>query len=906
MTPPDEHAVDRVFLGWDRPTLETAVERLSGADYAGALVVVPGGRAERHLEAMLVGANAHPLDPPMIGTPATAFDRLYDLRGTEPGPLQRRFVWSSVLATAGDELLDRVVKARPDGASVSAWGRTADLLDRTCCELARQGVASAEVAELTRERVLEDADRWAAIAELHQRFLGELTSRGLQDPDQRRLEAARWGTPSFGRVVLLGIAELPRVLRDGFVRAGARGARVEAWIASPQEHAAGFDGSGCAASGYWRSQGASVLSGIVDLESSCVFGGGAADQAERAVAAVASMSAGRAPEDVLICSPDETVTSAIERRAAYTAGLSVRRASGLTARATGLVRLLQAAADVIEDTNAATLGSLARHPDLSRRLSAALGARIGLILEELDEAFEKPSAWSIPDHGDSMPTRVRAALEPLLQGDAVSSCAEQARRLAEALAWVYDADEPIRGADAVGRALEDLASCGEVEVTYSAAVRLVAEAAGRIAAPTQAASSDVELVGWLEAAMDPAPCVVLCGLCEGVVPTSEAPDPLLPDTLRTELGMPVVGDRVGRDAYLLCAAAAGRSSVALIGQTISNDGGPVLPTRQLLGAGASRAPRVLEATRRIEPLRERASFSVTLGAEDAFAHAAPSGLVRSRSRDAFSVTSFRDYLASPYEFWLKRELWVQERDEPSKEMPASAFGDLIHNAMHRFGESDAKDETDPARIAAALHDFLSTEAAKAFPNPGAAVALQIEAARVRLAQVAEHEASRRADGWTIAAVEWAPKEPVAFADSTGEPASLTGRIDRIERHTSGRVAILDFKTGDSGHKPTKTHGVSAKGTGSWKDLQLPLYRVLAERAFGASDETDLAYFLVPREASDVGVFAAGWPAESLREAEQTAAQIIADVRASRFEPESKGCGYGIVGWLAQSAWEQST
>ena len=44
--------------------------------------------------------------------------------------------------------------------------------------------------------------------------------------------------------------------------------------------------------------------------------------------------------------------------------------------------------------------------------------------------------------------------------------------------------------------------------------------------------------------------------------------------------------------------------------------------------------------------------------------------------------------------------------------------------------------------------------------------------------------------------EWQPDGGVLF-DVDEVPIRLTGRIDRIDRHQSGRYAILDYKTGNS-------------------------------------------------------------------------------------------------------------
>src|SRR5690606_33003366 len=135
------------------------------------------------------------------------------------------------------------------------------------------------------------------------------------------------------------------------------------------------------------------------------------------------------------------------------------------------------------------------------------------------------------------------------------------------------------------------------------------------------------------------------------------------------------------------------------------------------------------------------------------------------------------------------------------------FGDLVHGALERFGESDQKDEPDPDKIAEALILQLHRYAAQRFgDNTASTVQLQVRQAERRLKTVALRQAERIAQGWRIEKVEASvdeldydretkqPKRPTGIMID-GQFTGLRGRFDRIDYHPeTGRWAILDYKT----------------------------------------------------------------------------------------------------------------
>ena len=118
------------------------------------------------------------------------------------------------------------------------------------------------------------------------------------------------------------------------------------------------------------------------------------------------------------------------------------------------------------------------------------------------------------------------------------------------------------------------------------------------------------------------------------------------------------------------------------------------------------------------------------------------------------------------------------------------------------------------------------------------------------------------------------------------PMYLRGRIDRIDRHrATGEIVIFDYKTGESANKPEKTH----RRRDDWVDLQLPLYRHLVrfvEEQFADVDPATvrLGYIVIPKSLDAIGHHLAEWTADDLAEADETAREVIRNIRAGIFGP----------------------
>ncbi|MBM4371059.1 MAG: PD-(D/E)XK nuclease family protein, partial [Deltaproteobacteria bacterium] len=264
--------------------------------------------------------------------------------------------------------------------------------------------------------------------------------------------------------------------------------------------------------------------------------------------------------------------------------------------------------------------------------------------------------------------------------------------------------------------------------------------------------------------------------------------------------------------------------------------------------------------------------------------------------DHLRVTSFRDYLACPFRFYLRHVLRMGAVDDRKAELDALDFGTLCHQALEAMGrEEELRDCTSGERLAAFLEDRAQRWMRERFgARLSAPLRVQLDAARQRLAWAARVQARERAEGWRIEAVEHAVGGS-AGATLAGVP--VRGTADRIDRHLgSGRVRVLDYKTSETIRAPAQVHlgspragdppwteAPSTKGPKRWADLQLPLYVLLLQEELGAG--ISAGYFHLPRAVRDTAVTAWEELDDSLLDSARTCAEGVVDaIRAGIFWP----------------------
>ncbi len=896
--------IARTFLNWDKPGLKTAAEHLAAnfgtpgeLDLSNIVAAVPGGRAGRRLLEILVElADEHNqiLTPPRIVTAGQLPELLYEARKPFAGELCQHLAWVEALKKCKPELLQTLTPAPPPADDLQAWLALAELIARLHRELAADALDFSNVADAGASvEGFRESKRWQALASIQEEYLLLLDGFDLWDKQTARLFAIRQGECRIdARIVLIGTVDLNQAQRMMLDQVAEQ---VTALVIAPPELADCFDEHGCLRSDKWLQRQIPFTSEQIALVDD------SSDQAEAVVHALAEMDGRFAPTQISIGVPDETLVPYIEQHLRQ-CEIPARYGVGRPLAGTLPGRLLKAAADMLEMPIFSNFAALIRHPSMQRWISAQ--AIEGDWLTELDNYYTNhiPHAlgaeWLEADGRYQNIRRVESKIRQLLHGliEPAKPLDQWAQPIIDFLLEIFgrlplDSSKTIdrcivAACDEVREALHEYASIPasmQPSVSGARALRQVLEdiGASKIAPPPD--HEAVELLGWLELPLDDAPALVLTTFNEGRVPSSLNGDLFLPNQLRRALGIEDNDRRYARDAYATALLAASRQFFKVIVGRRTAEGDPMLPSRLLFACDDE------TMARRVKAFCSTAEIS---GGKPVAAGVLRPGAARSRFDvprptpltepvTSMRVTEFKDYLACPYRYYLRHRLGLEALQDSAEEMDGAGFGTLVHATMREFGLGPLANSTDAEAIEQFLSEELDRQLADGFgKSPLSAIRVQAEQLRLRLRTFARWQADWAGQGWRIEHVEVAPDAGSAFLDVDGTPMHLRGRIDRIDvQPNTGRRMIIDYKSSDTPKEPDKAHRQADR----WIDLQLPLYRHLAT-GLGITGPIDLAYILLPKDISGVGIAVAPWTVAELQEADEEAAEVVRKVRNQLFWP----------------------
>ncbi|GAA4009615.1 double-strand break repair protein AddB [Sphingomonas humi] len=307
----------------------------------------------------------------------------------------------------------------------------------------------------------------------------------------------------------------------------------------------------------------------------------------------------------------------------------------------------------------------------------------------------------------------------------------------------------------------------------------------------------IRILGLIEARLIKTDLMVLAGLNEGVWPAPPSPDPWLAVSVRRQLGLPGPDMRIGLSAHdfagLLCA------EDVLLTRARRDGRSPTVSSRLLLRlealTGGLRRDAQLEALALAldEPAEVRPSQQP-----------APCPPVADRPT-RIAVTALDRLKADPFAFYAREMLGLSLLDPLESEQDARWKGNLVHALLERWYE---RDRCDPATLSGLARELLEEEdihpVMRALWGPRL-----IEA----FATLSEIEAAKRGEGRRPIAAELKGEAEVAGV-------TLHGRADRIDAMPDGRVAILDYKTGQPPSRKQVDAGFA---------LQLGLLGLIAEK-----------------------------------------------------------------------------
>jgi ATP-dependent helicase/nuclease subunit B len=762
------------------------------------------------------------------------------------GPLasrsDREAAWGLVLQRVGRDqvahLFPRSEVLEGEQALLSTAGMMCDL-----CDLLAEGGITPLLPRIP-EVCSEDEERWREIAPLYRHYLDELKRHSLWDPNEARIKA--WETPpgETKALVIACIPDLPEAARRRAAALLEQEIPVTVLVWKPEAESGwggGFDGWGRPIAQEWIAPEIALQADQIVM---------ARDPAEEASLALDFLS--EAGGDHALVLGDEKLSPAFQAEVLRRGGSPYLPEGEPLARTEAAI-VAGEWISLQRDRSLRTLRRLLETP----KFASWIGAKCSLSLERLLAACDALTLELLCETLSEGPIPPRGIHSDTVHADAAklqeTILRELAKDPADLIAGIWK-EHPGDGVEEV------LDVCGESSSVLAswpdpakARETSLARALARRKSFGASKAGDLELSGWLEAPWSGARRLVLAGCVEGSLPASTDGHPFLPDQKRRELGVPDNAARRARDAYLLgCLVRARkpsefRCSFAKFGP----DGSPSVPSTLLMRCPVEELPG-----RVIALFGKSAEVSAPPRREHDWKWKLPAVTERLKS---INVTDFASYLKCPFRFYLGKFLKYADHDPEQREMDAMQFGTLVHKVLERYGK-ETPHLSDRDEIASAVLASLKREIADCFgADPSPAVRVQAEAARVRLLSFAAVQADQVAEGWNIVEVERKSSGDLLLG---GIP--LSAKIDRIE--TNGdQVRVLDYKTQSTVKSPEEVHlqplsraflpeaETSLRGKPkAWVDLQLPLYRRIAETLFpGKTIETGYFVLAADPEESDV-------------------------------------------------------
>ncbi len=326
---------------------------------------------------------------------------------------------------------------------------------------------------------------------------------------------------------------------------------------------------------------------------------------------------------------------------------------------------------------------------------------------------------------------------------------------------------------------------------------------------TQDPGAPVEIMGSLEAAGLRFDHLWVTGLHDEAWPARPRPDPLIPLALQRQLDMPssTVDNQLRHARWLLASYLAGADDVVLTWPARVED-------RDMCASPLIAAIATAAATDPAGPGSYRRQQSLQRDALETGAWDSPPPLRVAGVRGGGSQL-LTDQAQCPFRAFALHRLHAQAPESPPLGIDPRTRGRVLHRAMEllwrELGGSDGLIGAGAEKVKRLTHQSVAAALAKVREHSEDAAVLrhiEIEARRLEslIRQIIEVERQRS----PFQVMQMESRETMRI-----DELEITIKIDRVDRLDSGRLAVLDFKTGTA--KP-----------GDWcgqriRDAQMPLY-----------------------------------------------------------------------------------
>ncbi len=888
---------------------------LATVDMSRCVVGVPSGRLGRRLLEVLAdraqdAVSRFALIPPEVASVESLPDVVGLRAARRASSIEVLWAWLAAFrAVPGDVLRDAI--PLPDGAGIHDALRAARTLAEVHSLLARHCVDARQAARIV-ERLApqSSAKRWAALAALEDAFTAQLAAAGLEDPDvpptQPHPDSAGHapntggpsGTAHTTRVVVVHAMDIAPAVYSALMHLDLPVTHL-IWADSNLDDR--FDAVGRPVPSAWADEHIHISDAAIHASDR------PRDMAAPAVPIISDLADRYGPDDITVCLGDPAL-EVIVREMLTGANVGAHSAFGRPLNRSRPIGLLTAVASYFDSRDSETFAALIRHPDLDPLIGSAIRGGTSRAMAAMDRYRSDRLATALPD------TRSHLAADDNRRGvwASVQDAARVIERafgglagrrrpigewmepIASSLTRVYDpvleseqgdSSELAEALERLGALMREVTTASPalgdtVRASGADALRTVAELASHVLQPEPVRRDSIELVDWFELAYDDAAVQIVCGMNDGCIPEPIQTEGLLPDALRSELGLPDSSTRYARDCLNLSGLAASTPHLHVIVGRQSTQGDVLRPSRLLFACDDT---RLLTRSKTLFAAPNQSQLPLPFQHGQTSAYALPYPAPPEQPIDRLPVTAFRDYLRCPYRFYLCHVLRLSSIADDMVELDAALFGSLLHDALRDFGRGPASTETDPSVVADALDAALTNAAEHRFGSDLApALAIQVEQARRRLRAFAPWQAARVQQGWLIVS-DGAEIKAEGILNVDGMPFTVYGRIDRVERHAeTGAYAVLDYKSGESVSPPERTHRQTRDGIPVWTDLQLPLYAVIAPVPDNV--RLTLGYINLGSDPGKRRLMEAAWTQEDLSDAIRCAEETVRSIRQGIFWP----------------------
>ncbi|MGZ5919857.1 MAG: double-strand break repair protein AddB, partial [Hyphomicrobium sp.] len=312
--------------------------------------------------------------------------------------------------------------------------------------------------------------------------------------------------------------------------------------------------------------------------------------------------------------------------------------------------------------------------------------------------------------------------------------------------------------------------------------------AGLVVRPRFGRHPRLSILGPLEARLQRFDVIVLGALNEGTWPTESAADPWMSRPMRQAFGLPSPEERIALAAHDVSQALS--APRVILTRALKVDGTPTVPSRWL-----RRLERAIDAAglkdafeRDPAPWLSWAKALSAPGRPTTIGPPAPRPPVAARPR-RLSVTQIEKWMRDPYSIFARHVLKLEALDPLEQDASIADYGIVVHHALQRFVErhpTGSLPHDAYAQLCAIGRERFAEEAVR--PSVMAFWWPRFE--RIA-AWFLRTEDARRGD---IAQSHAEVKGVMTLTGRAG-PFALTARADRIDRLTTGRLVIIDYKTG---------------------------------------------------------------------------------------------------------------